>query len=92
MEVPFHEGTYPEAGFGHLMGYDAGYYSYLWALVFAQDMFSLFERNGVLNPKLGMKYRRWILEPGGSEDPNVLLEQFLGRKPNNAAFLKELGL
>jgi thimet oligopeptidase len=52
---------YPEASFPHLMGYDAGYYGYLWSRVMAQDMFTRFEKEGVLNPKTGMAYRHLVL-------------------------------
>ena len=56
------EGTHPEAGFDHLMaGYDAGYYGYLWSKVYAQDMFSRFKTEGLLNPALGRRYRTEIL-------------------------------
>ena len=46
-------GTHPQASFGHLFGYDAGYYSYLWALVYAQDMFTAFKNGGLENPAVG---------------------------------------
>jgi Zn-dependent oligopeptidase len=72
-------------------GYDAGYYGYLWAEVFAQDMFTRFEKEGLLNPKTGEDYRKWILEPGGEKQPSELLRGFLGREPNSDAFLKGLG-
>ncbi|MEZ4818520.1 MAG: M3 family metallopeptidase [Bdellovibrionota bacterium] len=45
------EGTYDQASFGHLMGYDAGYYGYMWSSVYAFDMFSLFEEKGILDEK-----------------------------------------
>lgn len=88
---PYLDNTYFQAGFGHLMGYEASYYGYLWALVFAEDAFSVFEKNGILNAEFGKKYRETILAKGGSEDEEQLLVDFLGRKPNNEAFLKSLG-
>ncbi|MBP6217097.1 MAG: Zn-dependent oligopeptidase [Oligoflexales bacterium] len=82
-------GIMPEASFGHIMGgYDAGYYGYLWSDVYAADMFTRFEKDGLLNPKTGADYRKWILEPGGEKDPMELLVGFLGRQPSNKAFLK----
>lgn len=83
-------GGHWEASFGHLMGYDAGYYGYLWSEVFAQDMFTRFEKGGLLSPEVGGDYRRIILESGNLEDAIVLLRKFLGREPNNAAFFKKL--
>lgn len=84
------------SGFGHLVGYDAGYYSYLWALVYACDAFETFKTKGnknvFTNTEVGMKWRREVLEKGSSEDEMKLLTNFLGRKPNNKAFLKELGV
>lgn len=77
------------AGFGHIVGgYEAGYYSYAWAKVYAQDMFTRFENEGILNTKTGNDYRAWILEKGGSMDEMTLIKKFLGRAPNNKAFLK----
>ena len=73
-------------------GYDAGYYGYLWSEVFAADMFTRFAREGVLNPKTGRDYRDIILAKGRTEDPDELLREFLGRAPNEEAFLRQIGI
>ena len=78
------------AGFGHLMGYSAGYYGYMWSEVYAQDMFSKFQEKGIMNKTLGMKYRQVILEQGNMMEPMELLKIFLGREPSTAAFLKSI--
>ncbi|MFZ2303813.1 MAG: M3 family metallopeptidase [Minisyncoccia bacterium] len=80
------------AGFGHLDSYDAGYYVYLWSNVYAADMFTRFEKEGILNKKTGADYKKWILEKGGSMEEIDLVKGFLGRAPNNKAFLKEIGV
>ncbi len=87
------EGTNFPASFGHLMGgYDAGYYGYLWSEVFADDMFSKFQKEGLLNPATGMRYRKLILERGNMLDNERMLNEFLGRKWSNAAFFKRMGI
>ena len=90
--IPMSPGVIPEASFTHEMGYDAGYYGYLWSEVFAQDAFSRFEADGILNEETGRDFRRWVLEPGGSREESVSLKGFLGREPNDEAFLRELGI
>ena len=91
--LPHHEGTFALASFGHLMGgYDASYYGYMWAEVFGDDMFSRFEAEGVTNPEVGMAYRNEILGKGGALDADEMLVHFLGREPNNEAFLRKLGI
>jgi thimet oligopeptidase len=91
--TPAVPGTIPEASFGHLMGgYDAGYYGYLWSKVYAQDMFTVFQKGGLENPVVGAKYRQDILQPGGSLEPDQLLHNFLGREVNYDAFYKDLGI
>ncbi len=90
--IPASEGTSEEGSFGHLFGYEAGYYSYLWSEVFAADMFSRFSREGVMNQATGRAYRDEILAPGGSTEPMELLKTFLGREPNQDAFLEQIGV
>lgn len=80
------------ASFGHLTGYGAKYYGYLWSKVFALDLFEQIKKEGLLNPKAGQKYVAQILGKGGSEDPNRLLVNFLGREPNADAFFKDMGI
>lgn len=80
-----------QASFGHLVGYEAGYYGYLWSLVYAQDMWSRFEE-APMNAEVARAYRRAVLEPGGTRDALDMVRDFLGREPNSAAFLRSLGL
>ncbi len=81
-----------QTSFNHLTGYGAKYYSYLWSQVFALDLFNEIKKQGLLNPIIGKKYSDTILSKGGSKDPELLLIDFLGRKPNSDAFFKDLGL
>lgn len=87
--LPMVPGTHPQAAFGHLFGYDAGYYSYLWALVYAQDMFTAFQKGGLENPAVGQRYREDILAPARTYEPDVLVRNFLGRPMNEDAFYKQ---
>src|SRR5262249_58905913 len=84
--------TYFQAGFGHLFGYDAGYYSYLWSRVFVDDMFTRFEQAGPLDPSTGRAYRDILLARGRTQDGDVLVREVLGREPNTDAFLRQLRL
>ena len=83
---PYVDGTYMEASFGHLDGYSAIYYTYMWSLVIAKDLFSAFRKQGLLDPGIAAKYREEVLAPGGSRDAEKLVEGFLGRKPAFEAY------
>ena len=72
-------GSHMYASFGHLEGYSAMYYTYMWSLVIAKDMFSKFNKDDMLNSEIATEYRRKVLEPGGTEDAAKLVENFLGR-------------
>jgi thimet oligopeptidase len=80
--------------FGHLNGYDAGYYGYAWADAIAANMATVFEKakDGYLDKQAGMKLRREIYEPGDSRDVNESIEKFLGRKQSIEPFLKKIGI
>jgi thimet oligopeptidase len=82
------------AYFGHLMGYDAGYYGYAWADAIAADMATVFEHapNGYFDPAAGRKLRTEVYEPGNSRDVNISIERFLGRKRSLDPFLKKIGI
>jgi thimet oligopeptidase len=86
-------GTHPQASFEHLMGgYDAGYYGYLWSLVYAQDIFTRFKSQGLENPVVGAAYRNDILAPAMTYEPDQEVQAFLGRPMSPDAFYKLLGL
>jgi thimet oligopeptidase len=80
------EGTYFHESFGHLDGYSAIYYTYMWSLVIAKDLFSVFKSEGLLNPEPARRYRRAILEPGGSKPAAQLVRDFLGRDYDFTAY------
>jgi thimet oligopeptidase len=71
--------THLEASFGHLDGYSALYYTYMWSLVIARDLFGQFTGAGMFDRNVATRYRRTILEPGGSRDAENLISDFLGR-------------
>ena len=81
------------ASFGHLGTslYGSKYYGYMWSNVFAYDLFAKIKHGGLLNGKMGQEYIDKVIGKGGSQDPNELLEDFLGRKPNEQAFLEAMG-
>lgn len=83
---PFVEGTHFHTAFGHLDGYSAVYYTYMWSLVIAKDMFSAFDRERLLDPEVSTRYRKTVLAAGGSAPARVLIERFLGRPYSYAAY------
>ena len=80
------EGTHFHASFGHLGGYSSGYYTYMWSLVIAKDLFSAFDRKNLFAPEIARRYRDTILAAGGSKDAAELVADFLGRPYNIEAF------
>jgi thimet oligopeptidase len=84
------DGTHFYASFGHLNGYSAIYYTYMWSLVIASDMFSEFEKEGLRNPVVAQRYRNAVLAPGGTKDAEDLVADFLGRPFSFDAFAKNL--
>ncbi|MDT4897099.1 MAG: thimet oligopeptidase [Acidobacteriota bacterium] len=83
---PFVEDTHWQASFGHLDGYSAVYYTYMWSLVIAKDMFSQFDKSNLLAPGIAKRYRDAVLTPGGSKPASKLVETFLNRPFNFKAW------
>jgi thimet oligopeptidase len=82
----FVEGTSFHTNFGHLNGYSALYYTYMWSLVIAKDLLTPFHKNGLMNKDFTFKYRDLILAKGGTKDAADLVKDFLGRDFSFKAF------
>ena len=82
--------THMQCNFGHLYGYSATYYTYMWSQVIASDLFSEFEKGGIMNAAISMRLRETILEPGGAKPAEELVRDFLGRDYNFDAFARWL--
>jgi thimet oligopeptidase len=84
------DGTFEQAAFGHLVGYSSNYYTYMWSLVIAKDLFTPFKEAGMLDTATAARYRKSILEAGGSKPAAAALQDFLGRPFQFAAYQKWL--
>jgi oligopeptidase A len=73
-------------------GYAAGYYSYKWAEVLSADAFSAFEENGIFDVPTGERFRRSILEVGGSRPALASFVEFRGREPQIEPLLRLSGI
>ncbi|HZE90669.1 MAG TPA: M3 family metallopeptidase, partial [Rhizobacter sp.] len=84
------DGTLFPAGFAHIAGgYAAGYYSYLWSLVLAEDLRTAFAADR-LSAKVGARYRARVLSQGAQVLPAEMMRRFLGRDTNSKAFFLAL--
>lgn len=84
-------GTHFQDSFGHLGGYASAYYTYLWSLVIAKDMFSAFDAENLLDPAVAHRYRDTVLAPGGRKDAADLVADFLRRPFTFDSFAAWLG-
>ncbi|HSF35372.1 MAG TPA: M3 family metallopeptidase [Nocardioides sp.] len=73
------EGAHMHCAFGHLDGYSSGYYTYMWSLVIAKDLFSAFDRDDLFAADVALAYRDKVLAMGGRKDAADLVADFLGR-------------
>jgi len=82
------------ANFTHIFsgGYSAGYYGYKWAEVLDADAFAVFKEEGIFNQQTAERFRREVLEKGGSEHPMTLYKRFRGQEPTIDALLKRNGI
>ncbi|HEY6301587.1 MAG TPA: M3 family metallopeptidase [Terriglobales bacterium] len=84
--TPITADAYLYASFTHLSGYSSMVYTYMWDKVIAEDFFQQFDQNNLLAGDAPMRYRRAVLQPGGSMSANDLVKNFLGRPHNTTAF------
>jgi len=80
------DGTHLHLGFGHLDGYSAIYCTYMWSLVIAKDLFTVFAAEGLQSTETAARYRRAVLSPGGSAPAAQLVADFLGRPYDFTAY------
>ena len=85
MPSPHVADTHMQASFGHLHGYSAMYYTYMWSLVISKDFFSRFDGD-LMNTTVAAEYRAKVTGRGGEKDAAELCHDFLGRDYNFEAF------
>ena len=91
LRVPLASDARFYASFNHLATYSSAYYTYMWDKVIAEDFYQQFDPANLLGGDAPMRYRRVVLEPGGSMSANDLVKNFLGRPQNMTAFQKWMG-
>jgi thimet oligopeptidase len=87
------EGNRMYASFGHLTGYSSNYYTYMFDKVIALDFFAQFDQRckDLLGCEAGARYRKTVLEQGGSKPGREMVRDFLGRDEEFAAELGVFG-
>ena len=85
LPMPHTEGSYFHAAFGHLEGYSAMYYTYMWSLAIAKDVLGRFDGH-LMDATVAEAWRERVLAPGGSSDASAMVQSFLGRESDLAAF------
>ncbi|MCA3254406.1 MAG: Zn-dependent oligopeptidase, partial [Alphaproteobacteria bacterium] len=77
--IPLPDGVHPQASFGHLTGYSAFYYTYMWSKAVSSDLFTAFQQAGIRDRATAQRYRERVLAPGASKPAAALISDFLGR-------------
>ena len=86
---------YSTSYFNHVWGggYAAGYYSYLWTEVLADNIADYFKSHGPLKPEVGQALRDKILSRGNTKDLMEMFTDFTGMKtPDTSSLLKARGM
>jgi thimet oligopeptidase len=84
------DGNRMYASFGHLTGYSSNYYTYAFDKVIALDFFAQFDPSDLLGCDAGARYRKTVLEQGGSKPGRQIVRDFLGRDEEFSAFSRWL--
>ena len=84
------EGNRMYCSFGHLTGYSSNYYTYAFDKVIALDFFAQFDPADLLGCDAGARYRKTVLEQGGSRPGRQMVRDFLGRDEEFQAFTRWL--
>lgn len=87
---PYVDGTHFQSSFGHLVGYEAGYYGYQWALSLSRDVLTRFKKEGLMSTATAQSWRDEVLSKGGGTDERTMIARFLGREPNEDAYIAYL--
>ena len=87
----FVDGNRMYAAFTHLVGYTSNYYTYLYDKVMALEFFAEFDGENLIEGPVAMRYRRAVLEPGGSKPARELVKEFLGREVSMSALREWIG-
>ena len=87
----FVDGNRMYAAFTHLVGYTSNYYTYLYDKVMALEFFAQFDQKNLIEGPVAMRYRREVLEPGGSKPARELVQAFLGREVSMSALQRWIG-
>jgi peptidyl-dipeptidase Dcp len=87
-----HSSRYFKHIFASVMGYSAGYYSYIWSGVLDADAFEAFKETSLFDQKTALSLRQNILERGNLEDPMTLYVNFRGKEPSIEPLLRKRGL
>ena len=80
------EGNRLYTSFTHLVGYSSNYYTYLFDKVIALDFYRQFDAKNLVEGPTALRYRKEVLEPGGSLPGEEIVQNFLHRAQNLEAF------